>query len=111
MEVLWALEEAYVDAIAGGQFVDPSTFRHARAFIEMLPSSVPAPDVSVDDDGEIGFDWDYAARLVFSVSVGRDGTLSYAGLFGHSKAFGTENPSKGFLPDPILASINRLLNH
>ncbi len=31
------------------------------------------------------FEWDFGSRLVFSISIGRDGTLTYAGLFGHTK--------------------------
>lgn len=92
----------------GSAPVEPSTFAYAQQFLSILPPSVPTPDVYVDPDGEIDFEWDRGPRLVFSVSVGRDGTLTYAGLFGSRKSYGTDTLTQA-LPAIIRAHIDRVL--
>jgi len=75
----------------GSARVEPSTYIYARQFLRLLPSTVPLPDITADTDGEILFEWDQGRRRIFSISVGRDGTLTFAGLFGHTKMHGTEH--------------------
>lgn len=91
----------------GGRAVQQSTLRNAIRFLFALPDTIPAPDVLVDRDGEIVFDWDYAPNRIFSVAVGRDGTLTYSGLFGSARSRGTENLAQG-LPASIVESIERV---
>jgi len=92
-----ALDTAYAAAQAenwdgeGSARVEPSTYVYASQFIRLLPSTAPLPDITADTDGEILFEWDQGRRRIFSVSVGRDGTLTFAGLFGHTKIHGTEH--------------------
>ena len=92
-----ALDAAYVAAQVenwdgeGSARVEPSTYVYASQFIRLLPSTAPPPDIAADTDGEILFEWDQGRRRIFSVSVGRDGTLTFAGLFGHTKIHGTEH--------------------
>ena len=65
------------------------------------------PDVSVDPDGEVAVSWNVDSNWIFSVSIGPTGRLSYAGLFGTGKAYGTE----WFLneiPEAVLDNITRL---
>lgn len=71
--------------------VEPSTYAYASQFIRLLPSTIPVPEIAADTDGEILFEWDFGRRRVFSVSVGRDGTLTFAALIGHTKTHGTEH--------------------
>ena len=70
---------------AGSKGVEPSSVVYADQFLRLLPSIFVPPNVTVDTDGEVLFEWDRGPRHVFSVSVGKDGTLSFAGLFGHNK--------------------------
>jgi len=88
----------------GAEPADPLSFRYSCSFVMALPTSVPVPEVSVDPDGEMCLEWDYGARSVFSVSVGRDGTLTYAGLFGTRKRHGVE-PFADAVPGVIAAGI------
>ncbi|MBI2923281.1 MAG: hypothetical protein HYY18_19670 [Planctomycetes bacterium] len=76
-------------------------------FLRLLPSEVPAPEISIDPDGELAFDWQASADTVFSVSVGGNGRLSYAGKFGANKTHGTEQLTPE-LPDPIRSGLRRL---
>jgi hypothetical protein len=92
---------------AGSRRVEPSTYRYAEHFLSLLPSGVSFPEITVDTDGEIFFEWARGPRQVFSVSVGRDGTLTYAGLFGHNKIHGTEYLREA-LPSVISDCLERL---
>jgi hypothetical protein len=99
-----ALDAAYKAAQAenwdgvGSARVEPSTYVHAGQFLRLLPSGIPAPHIAVDTDGEILFEWDHGRRQVFAVSIGRDGTLTLAGLFGHTKTHGTEHLREALPP-------------
>jgi len=88
-----ACQAAQVDGWDGADArrIEPSTYVYADQFLRLLPSIASLPDIAVDSDGEILFEWDQGPRQVFSVSVGRDGTLTYAGRFGHTKIHGTEH--------------------
>jgi hypothetical protein len=108
-----ALDTAYATAQVenwdgeGSARVEPSTYVYASQFIRLLPSTAPLPDITADTDGEILFEWDQGRRRIFSVSVGRDGTLTFAGLFGHAKIHGTEHLREA-LPVAISDYLTRL---
>lgn len=108
-----ALTEAYLEALEdnwdGYGAIAPTkeTYDVACSFLNYLPSSVPDPDVEIDPDGEVSFDWYIRPRMTFSVSVGPTGRLSYAGLYGRSTTYGTESIIEG-LPAAILGNIGRL---
>lgn len=91
----------------GAKPVDPLAYRQAERFLAALPTTTPVPDVSVDPDGEVSISWNVEPGWIFSVSIGASGRLSYAGLFGTSKAYGTD----WFIteiPQTVLGSIARL---
>jgi hypothetical protein len=111
-----ALEAAYQGARddnwdgAGSRRVEHSTYKYALQFLQLLQGfscRIALPDITADTDGEILFDWDEGRRRVFAVSVGRDGTLTFAGLFGHNKSHGRE-PFYGALPKAIESGLERL---
>jgi len=92
---------------AGSRGVEASTYSYAEQFLRLLSSNVSFPEIAVDTEGEIFFEWGQGHRQVFSVSVGRDGTLTYAGLFGHNKIHGTEYLREA-LPSVISDCLERL---
>jgi hypothetical protein len=110
-QVFEALCRRYQEAQSSADVrVQPTTFEYAQQFLAMLPSWLPvAPEVFVEQDGEIGFDWDLAARSVVSVSVGRDGTLNYAALIGHKRNHGSEVMGDS-IPDEVLLYFDRLFS-
>lgn len=65
--------------------------------------------MAVHPDGEIEFEWYRGPRWLLTVSVGKTGALSYAGLFGRNKVHGVEQFSEG-LPDAIVQNLGRLLD-
>lgn len=80
--------------------VDRRACEIAREIIRLLPETETPPDIGADPDGEVGFEWIIETRWRFSFSISGEGRLSYAGLFGRSKAHGVdffhgENPCCG----------------
>jgi len=89
---------------------DPSAFSYAYSFISQLPINYPIPEIAIDSDGEIALEWDYDPRRIFSVRIGRDGSLNYAGLLGHSSFHGAEI-MRDNIPFGILDGIDRVANN
>ncbi len=92
----------------GANAVEPNTYAYAGQFLRLLPSPVPVPEIVADKDGEILFEWDLGRRRIFSVSVGRDGTLTFAALIGYTKTHGTDHIHEA-LPLVISDCLSRLL--
>ena len=105
------LQEANCDGWdgMGAKRFSPEALVQAVRLINVLPTWVPAPECTVDPDGEIGLDWFSEKNEVLSVSVGTDGRVSYAGRFGLGRVHGSEYLVDE-LPEPILANLRRLLS-
>ena len=109
-----ALEHAFVHAQEHGWDgyqaapADPWAFIYALQFLAYLPTTAPLPEIAADTDGDIAVEWDFGPRRVFSVRIGRDGTLNYAGLVGHTSFHGTELLRES-IPSSILAGIERVV--
>ena len=84
------------------------SYENAKRFVRALPFSFPSPEVSAEPDGEITFEWYSTTTRVFSVSVGPHNELSYAGLFGASRTYGTE-VFHDEIPEVILSHIKRTI--
>jgi len=90
----------------GAKALTEDVFAEARCFIENLPISAPPPELSIDPDGEIVFEWYASPRKIFSVSVGIN-SLTYAGIFGSSTTHGTE-PFDNDIPQTIIDNLFRV---
>lgn len=88
--------------------IDSRSVEQALRFIQALPTTVPAPDISADPDGEVGFLWQREPMRTISVSVGPNGKLAYAALIGTAQSYGTEWLSNE-IPQPILDNLTRVL--
>jgi len=104
--LLEALRRTLVDAERSSVFVDASALDYAVAFISLLPPEAPDPDIVIEEDGDVAFDWGSSAESTFSVSVGSDGTLRFGGLFGNGTRYGSE-PLVSAIPNEILAYIDK----
>ena len=58
--------------------IDSPSLRLCEEFFAALPSDIPVPEISVDPDGEIAFDWDGGKGWLFSVSFSRRNRYSFA---------------------------------
>ncbi len=85
-----------------------SYFR-AKRFIEALPANFPVPEIALDPDGEVSLEWYSAPGRVFSVSIGANDELTYAGKFSPGKKTHGTEPFTGQVPKVILDNIRRLL--
>lgn len=92
----------------GAQSVLFATYERAKRFAQALPFGIPAPEVSAEPDGEITFEWFATPIRVFSVSVGPNNELNYAGLFGASRTYGTE-VFHDEIPEMVISHINRVV--
>ena len=63
----------------GSAPLDSDTYQIAKRFILALPSSLPAPELTVDRDGEVNFDWFGSGGQIFSASLRKDGRITFAG--------------------------------
>jgi hypothetical protein len=84
------------------------SYENAKRFVRALPFSLSSPEVSAEPDGEITFEWYSNPTRIFSVSVGPNNELHYAGLFGASRAYGTE-VFHDQIPEVILSHIKRAI--
>ena len=90
----------------GAAAVSTGSFLSAKRFLDALPPGLRNPDVSVDPDGEMVFEWTSGPTRAFSISFGAGGKLTYAGLFGPSTTHGVEYINHG-LPREMVAKIQR----
>jgi len=89
--------------------VDMRSLYHAEKLLRALPLVVPAPEVSIHPNGNIMLEWHMGRRMAFTVSVGYDGALVYAGIFGSNTIHGTEYFADE-LPETIARNLGRVLS-
>jgi len=93
----------------GAKPLSMDSYIEALRFYLKLPLTHPYPEVSVDPDGEIAFDWFNGPNKVFSVSIGSNYLLSYAGIFESGKIHGSEYFGDE-LPQEILHNLKRVFS-
>ena len=91
----------------GAKAIDEQSYQNAIRFILSFTPDVPAPEIGVEPDGEVVFEWYGGKRKVFSISMGSRNELTYAGLYGISKTYGVEH-FYGNIPDTLLDNISRV---
>ena len=93
----------------GSQPVDRESLAFAKRVAQMLPVTLPEPEVAVDPDGEVSFDWESGRRQRLSLSVGPTGTLRYAGIVCGSEADGTE-PWRDGIPEAFMRLLHKVVS-
>ncbi len=93
----------------GAQPINLESFSEAERFIQALPTLVPKPELNLDPDGEISFEWYIEPRKVFSVSIGKRNEITFAGLFGPNKTYGREYFGDE-IPKTVFDNIDRLFS-
>ena len=92
----------------GAEPVNAFSIFLAKSFLHKLPSTYPKPEVSVDPDGEISFEWLNGADKIFSISFSKKNEVSFAGIFSTGEIHGTEEFSEYEIPQEIFENIKRL---
>lgn len=89
--------------------VSQRAYLEAEKFISLLPSSLDAPEIIPEPNGDITFEWYRGKRFVFVAGLSGDNTISFAGLYGRtSKIHGSEYFGDR-IPDSVIGYIHRLL--
>ena len=91
----------------GALRVSEEAFMYACHFLRTMPLGTPAPEVGVEPDGDLTFEWHRSWYRTLSVSVSPDGNLHYSALIGPNKVYGTE-AFLGDIPQTILDLIRRI---
>ena len=91
----------------GAKAIDEQSYQNAIRFILSLTPDIPAPEIGVEPDGEVVFEWYGGKREVFSISIGSRNELTYAGLYGISKTYGVEH-FYGSITNTLLDNISRV---
>jgi hypothetical protein len=91
----------------GASPITPGALRQAFAFLDVLPITLSEPDVSVDPDGEISFDWSLGPGRALTASIGATGRISFAALIGASRLHGSYYLLDA-LPEPLAFALRQL---
>lgn len=93
----------------GARALDPRVIEKASVVLDRLLDDFPGVEVSADPDGEVSLEWYADASHALSVSIGADGRMTYAALFGDCKAGGVEF-LEDEVPEEIVAKLRRLFS-
>lgn len=81
-------------------------YGQAMRFLIVLPSWLTPPELGLDPDGEVAFDWAHGDDMV-SVSVGADGRLAYVWAIGDDEGSNGGGMALG-LPVDLLAALKKI---
>jgi len=94
----------------GGLPVNRLAAFKAIAFIRVMPSGVPLPEVAPEPDGSISLDWIQSRNRLFSLSVGTGDRLAYAWLDGVDKGHAVARFDEERIPRRVLEGITAIVN-
>jgi hypothetical protein len=83
------------------------TIFNALELVNLLPTRLPIPEVDIDPDGEISFEWYRSSNKLLSISIGQDGRLAYAGRLGLKRISGIDYLGEQF-PNELAAFIEKI---
>lgn len=90
--------------------LDYPTFLTAQRFLLAFPKTLPLPEITLDSDGEISFDWEGKNRRMLSVSLRADGKLSYARKLGIMRSsYGVDEFDEN-VPEAIVESVKKIFS-
>ncbi|MDX2066122.1 MAG: hypothetical protein SFX74_10295 [Fimbriimonadaceae bacterium] len=98
-----ALAESYVP-------VDSATIRAATEFLYALPDDIPSPEIVVEDDGAMAFDWTFGRRHAISVSVYANNRIGYAWINESFSGHAMASFKAGVVPDSVLQQIREIVD-
>lgn len=106
------LHDLFSEARAGEHEsdLDYATFLIAKRFLLAFPKTLPAAELSLDNDGEISFDWLGKNHRIFSVSLRSDGRLSMAGKLGVKRSFNETDQFNDEVPARIVESVKAIFS-
>lgn len=91
----------------GGLPVTQGALAQAFALLDVLPTTLSEPEVTVDPDGELSFEWSFGPRRVLTASINASGRISFAALLGPRRLHGTDYLLDA-LPEPLRHALGQL---
>ena len=88
-------------------YSSPEAVGRVLDLLNLLPRTVPLPEVVVESDTEIGLDWDEGSRRVVSLTVRDNPMVGFAAFFGAEPVYG-RTPFVGEVPETIRFLLHRL---
>jgi hypothetical protein len=83
------------------------TILSALKFASLVPNKYPNPEIDIDPDGEVSFEWYIKPNQILTASIRSDGRIVYAGLNGMEKISGKDYLKERF-PSGIAAFLDGL---
>lgn len=74
----------------GAKALDADACAVTVSFLDALPTTIPIPEISADNDGEVALDWIFEPRKALTISINGRGRCSYAWMLGQSTVRGTD---------------------
>ncbi len=97
-------------SLSANTSINDALFNAAARFLLALPSQLPSPEIALDPDGEISFDWVSRNGKSFSVSLGKNGRISFAGRFSTQRSlYGTDRFDE-VIPEEVIRAIQAFAN-
>ena len=109
-EMLFKVKREYTPEYSENAPINDSAFNGALGLAMCLPDDIATPDIYVTPSGDVMFEWFENTRRVFSIMVGSNNKLSYAGLFGSDKFHGNSYLDDGYIPNQVIENIYRVYN-
>lgn len=88
-----------------------NVFLLAQRLLLSLPTHLPPPELSLDTDGEIVFDWMGSGNRMFTMTLRGDGRLSYAARISDTDK---DHGTKAYLdsiPSVVLDLVQKVTSH
>lgn len=85
------------------------TIPRATRLAELIPRFVPSPELALDPDGEISFDWFGPGDKIFSASVDAQGRVAYASRFSEEERVSGAFLLHDELPTSFLEALERIV--
>lgn len=90
-----------------GTLVNPETLSRTIQLLSILPADLPLPDVVVENEREIGLDWDEGSRHVLTLTVRDTSLVGFSAMFGVEPMYGRVAVT-GELPETLSFLLTRL---
>lgn len=74
----------------------------ALSFLDVLPSWMAAPEIILEPEGDISFEWYKDSDHLLSVICSEDGILYYSGIIGQFDGVSGKKLFRGSIPEEII---------
>ncbi len=92
----------------GAMAADRKSYILAKEFLNQLPNNISTPEITVDPDGEISFEWFISNKKLIILSIGEKGNINYVGVIGKNCQKGEEYYNQQ-IPQTIMELFKRIL--